>query len=232
MNPADVATVFLAGASGDTGRNVLQLLSPRDVRVRALTRSPAKRGRLRRLGADEVVVDDLLDPDDLAAAVDGTDVVISVVGSAAADIRAGGPYVDGAGAQNLLDAALTADVEAFVMESAIGVGDAPASPLAAVFDLVIGPIQEAKAATEAALRDAPLRHTILRPGILTSGPRTDAVAVADPGAKLWGAVSRADVARLLIGAPVTDAAADRTLEVVSTPAFRGRALDIDWQLPG
>jgi hypothetical protein len=58
------------------------------------------------------------------------------------------------------------------------------------------------------------------------------VAVADPGAKLWGVVSRADVARLLIGAPVTDAAADRTLEVVSTPAFRGRALDIDWQLPG
>jgi uncharacterized protein YbjT (DUF2867 family) len=232
MDPADVETVFLAGASGDTGRNVLRLLSPRSVRVRALTRSPGKQAQLHQLGADEVVVDDLLAPDDLESAVNGADIVISAVGSAATDIRSGGPYVDGTGAQHLLDAARTADVDAFVMESAIGVGEASASPLAAVFNLAIGPIQRAKAATEAALRDAPLRHTILRPGILTNGPRTDEVTVAEPGAKLWGAVSRGDIARLLIAAPVTDAAADRTFEVVSTPAFRGRALPIDWQLPG
>ena len=101
-----------------------------------------------------------------------------------------------------------------------------------MFNLVIGPIQKAKAATEAALRDAPIRHTILRPGILTDGSRTDNVTVAGPGAKLWGAVSRVDVARLLIAAPVTGAVADRTLEVVSRPTFRDRALAIDWQLPG
>jgi uncharacterized protein YbjT (DUF2867 family) len=187
---------------------------------------------LHQLGADEVVVDDVLAPDDLERAVNGADIVISAVGSAATDSRTGGPYVDGAGAQNLLHAARTADVDAFIMKSAIGVGEAPASPPAAVFNLVIGPIQRAKAATEAALRDAPLRHTILRPGILTNGPRTDEVTVAEPGAKLWGAVSLADIARLLIAAPVTDAAADRTFEVVSTPAFRGRGLPIDWQLPG
>ncbi|MDS0261067.1 NAD(P)H-binding protein [Haloarcula sp. S1CR25-12] len=232
MDSGDVDTVFLAGASGDTGQNVLRLLAPRDVRVRALTRSPAKRARLQRVGADEVVVDDLLDPDDLDSAVDGADVVISTVGSAPTDVLSGGPYVDGVGAQNLLDAALTADVDAFAMESAIGVGPEDASVLATVFDMVIGPIQRAKAATEAALREAPLRHTILRPGILTNGPRTDDVTVAEPGAKLWGAVSRADVARLLIAAPVTDAAADRTFEVVSKPAFRDRRLHIDWQLPG
>jgi len=232
MDPDDVDTVFLAGASGDTGVNVLRLLAPRDVEVRALTRSPAKREQLHNLGADEVVVDDLLDPTDLESTVDDTDVVISAVGSAMSDIRTRGPYVDGAGAQNLLDAAVTTDVKAFVMESAIGVGDEPASPLAAVFNLVIGPIQQAKAATEAALRDAPLRHTILRPGILTNGSRTDDVTVAEPGAKLWGAVSRADVARLMIAAPITGAAADRTFEVVSTPTFRERGLAIDWQLPG
>jgi uncharacterized protein YbjT (DUF2867 family) len=232
MESGDVDTVFLAGASGDTGRNVLRLLDPRDVRVRALTRSPAKRDQLYRAGADEVVVDDLLDPDDLEGAIEGADVVISAVGSGATDVPSGGPYVDGAGAQNLLDSALTADVEGFVMESAIGVGTEPASPLGTVFNLVIGPIQRAKAATEAALRDAPIRHTILRPGILTNGRRTDDVTVAEPGAKLWGAVSRADVARLMIASPVTPAAADRTLEVVSRPAFRNRARSIDWQLPG
>lgn len=232
MDPGDVDTVFLAGASGETGRNVLRLLDPRDVRVRALTHSPTKRDRLSRAGANEVVVDDLLDPDDLEGAVAGADVVISAVGSAPTDIRSGGPYVDGVGAHNLLDAAVTAGVEAFVMESAIGVGTGPASPLATVFNVVIGPIQRAKAATEAALRAAPIRHTILRPGVLTNGRRTDDVTVADPGAKLWGAVSRADVARLMIASPVTAAAADRTLEVVSRPAFPDRAVAIDWQLPG
>jgi hypothetical protein len=58
------------------------------------------------------------------------------------------------------------------------------------------------------------------------------VTVAEPGAKLWGAVSRADVARLVAAAPVTEAAADRTFEVVETPGFPGRALEVDWRLPG
>jgi uncharacterized protein YbjT (DUF2867 family) len=118
------------------------------------------------------------------------------------------------------------------MESAIGVGDDPASPLASAFDLAIGPIQRAKAETEAALRSAGVEHTILRPGILTSEPRTDRVTVAEPGAKLWGAVSRADVARIVLAAPVTPAATDRTFEVVSTPSFAGRGRRIDWRLPG
>jgi uncharacterized protein YbjT (DUF2867 family) len=148
------------------------------------------------------------------------------------DVRSDGPFVDGEGARTLLDAAVVAGVEAFVMESALGVGDDPASPLAAAFDLFIGPVQRAKAETERALREADIQHTILRPGALTNGARTDDVTVAEPGAKLWGAVSRADVARLMIAAPVTDAAADRTFEVVSTPAFPERGLAVDWRLPG
>jgi len=231
MEPSDAETVFVAGASGATGRAVLRLLGPRVPTVRALTRSPGKRPSLRRAGADEVVVDDLLDPSDLAGALDGVDAVVSTVGSGLADIRRSGPYVDGAGTEALVDAAVTAGVEAFVMESALGVGDEPASPLAAAFDLFIGPIQRAKTQAEAALRSAPVRHTILRPGVLTNGPRTDDVTVARPGAKLYGTVSRADVARLLVAAPVTDAAADETFELVERPAFPDRAVAVDWQLP-
>lgn len=231
MNPESVDTALVAGASGGTGQELLRLLSPRVPTVRALTRSAAKAEHLRRAGADEVVVDDLLAPDDLSQAVTGVDVVYSAVGSGIADVRGDGPLVDGAGAQALLHAAVDAGATAFVMESALGVGDDPASPLATAFDLAIGPIQRAKAETEAALRDAPLRHTILRPGVLTDGPRTDRVTVARPGARLWGAVSRADVARLLAAAPVTPAAADETFEVVSIPRFRDRALAVDWQLP-
>ncbi|MFB6169115.1 MAG: NAD(P)-binding oxidoreductase [Haloferacaceae archaeon] len=231
MDPESAETVLVAGASGGTGRELLRLLAPRVPTVRALTRSSEKASSLRETGADEVVVDDLLAPEDLSRAVAGVDVVYSAVGSGLGDVRSGGPLVDGAGAQALLDAAVDAGVAAFAMESALGVGDEPASPLASLFDLVIGPVQRAKAETETALRQAPIRHTVLRPGVLTNGARTDQVTVARPGARLWGAVSRADVARLLAAAPVTPAAEDETFEVVATPRFRDRALDVDWQLP-
>jgi uncharacterized protein YbjT (DUF2867 family) len=228
----DYETAFVAGASGATGRAVLRLLGPRVSTVRALTTSPGARDALLAAGADEVVVDDLLDPRDLPGALAGVDVVISAVGSTPLEVWTADRLVDGAGVQTLLDAAVDAGVEAFVMESALGVGDDPASQLATAFDLAIAPVQRAKAESERALRAAPVRHTILRPGVLTNGPRTDDVTVARPGAKLYGSVSRADVARLLVAAPATPAAADDTFEVVSTPSFPDRALEVEWRLPG
>lgn len=231
MNSDDVDTVLVAGATGGTGREVLRRAGPRVETVRALTRSPGATADLRAAGADEVAVDDLLDPDDLAAAVEGVDAVISAVGTAPSAIRDGPPFVDGAGNRALLEAAVDAGVDAFVMESAIGVGPEPASPLASAFDAFIGPLQEAKAEAEAAVRDAPVRHTVLRPGVLTNGRRTGLVSTAEPGEKLWGTVSRADVAWLMTAAPTTGGAANRTLEVVSTPQFPDRGVDVDWTLP-
>ncbi len=224
-------TVLVAGASGGTGRELLRLLASRVPTVRALTSSPGKRSTLRAAGADEVVVADLLESRDLSQAVQGADAVVSAVGSDLSDVLGSGPFVDGEGNQRLLEAALGAGVESFVMESAIGVGDGPASPLASAFDLFIGPIQRAKARAEDAVRSAPVRHTILRPGVLTNGARTDAVTVARPGPRLWGTVSRADVARLLAAAPTTPGAADETFEVVARPRFPDSAAPVEWSLP-
>ncbi len=232
MDPTDVETVFVAGASGGTGRALLPLLGPRVGTVRALTRSPEKRSTLREAGADEVVVDDLLAPEDLAGALEGVDAVLSAVGSGPRALFEGGRLVDGEGTVNLLEAAVDSGVGAFVMESALGVGEEPRSAMGTAFDLLIRPIQEAKAEAEAAVREAPVSHTVLRPGILTNGARTDDVAVAEAGARLWGTVSRRDVARLMAAAPVTPAAANRTFDVVSWPPFRDRRLSVDWRLPG
>ena len=231
MDTDDLDTVLVAGATGGTGREIVRLIGSRVDTVRALTRSADAAPDLRAAGADEVVVDDLLDPDGLAAAVDGVDAVISAVGSTASAVRGGPPFVDGVGNRALLTAAVEAGVDAFVMESAIGVGPEPASALARAFDGFIGPLQRAKGEAEAAIRDAAIRHTIFRPGILTNGRRTDLVTTAEPGAKLWGTVSRADVARIMTAAPTTAAAANRTFEVVSTPRFRDRGTDVDWTLP-
>ncbi|OYR51779.1 3-beta hydroxysteroid dehydrogenase [Halorubrum sp. Ea1] len=231
MDPTDIDAVLVAGATGGTGREVLRRVGRQVDTVRALTRSAGATADLRAAGADEVAVDDLLDPSDLAAAVEGVDAVISAVGSTSSTVRSGPPFVDGAGNRALVEAAVDAGVDALVMESAIGVGPEPSSPLASAFDAFIGPLQEAKGEAEAALRDAPIRHTVLRPGILTNGRRTGLVTTAEPGARLWGTVSRADVAWLMAAAPTTEGAADRTFEVVSTPRFPDRGVDVNWTLP-
>ncbi|NHN46377.1 SDR family oxidoreductase [Halostella sp. JP-L12] len=233
MTDSDIDRLLVAGASGGTGREVLRLLAPRPVTVQALTRSPERRQSLRAAGADEVVVGDLFDPGDARRAVEGADAVVSAVGSGARDLLSPGEFVDGRGNRTLLDAAVAEGVAAFVMESALGVGTGPASWLGSVFDAVIGPIQRAKAGAEAAIREAPVRHIILRPGVLTNGRRTDEVRVARPGASLWGAVSRADVAHLLAAAPWTPAAANETFEVVGPcGGGRGDRVAVDWRLPG
>lgn len=115
------------------------------------------------------------------------------------------------------------------MESALDIGDDPASPLAALFDAVIWPIQRPKGETEAVLWVADLEHTTPRPGV-DRRPRTDTAQVAPPDATLWGAVSRADVARLVAAAPWIPTATDRTFEVVDDPFFRGRSdlVAVDW----
>ena len=231
MTTHDVDAVLVAGATGGTGREVLRRAGSRVETVRALTRSPGATADLRAAGADEVAVDDLLDPSNLVAAVEGIDAVISAVGTAPSAVRDGPPFVDGAGNRALLNAAVDAGVDAFVMESAIGVGPEPASPLASAFDAFIGPLQKAKGEAEAAIRDAPIRHTILRPGVLTNGRRTGLISTAEPGEKLWGTVSRADVAWLMTAAPTTEGAANRTFEVVSTPRFPDRGVDVNWTLP-
>lgn len=232
-------TVLLAGAGGKTGREVLARLTATDHRVRALTRSDAKVDRLERAGADEVVVGDLLDEADAERAVEGADAVVTCVGSTPVEVLGqaarGGELVDGRGNANLVEAAARAGVDRFVMQSSLGVGDDRASLMAWSFRLLVGPAVRAKTRAERALGESGLTYTVLRPGVLTNRGVTGDVRVADAPAGLWGLVSRADVARLLVAALHTPDAADRTLEVVWNPLVADRAptdgADIDWHHP-
>lgn len=228
--PADVDRVLVAGATGRTGRRVVSDLVDRPVTVRGLTRSQGAAARLRRRGADEVAVGDLLDPADAAAAVADVDAVLTCVGSTPLEVYRADEHVDGRGNRNLLGAAVDGDVSAFVMLSSLGTGTEPSSLQARLFRRAVGPVVAAKAETERALRDAPIRHTILRPGLLLSyGPAGARVAEAEAG--LWGAVTRGTIAGLVAAAPFTTAAGNRTFEVAWNPLQRDLGLAIDWQLP-
>lgn len=226
-----IETVLVAGASGRTGREVLTRLAGTDLQVRALTRDAGKADRLTTMGADETVVGDLFDTDDTARAVEGIDAVVTCVGSTGPELLRADRFVDGAGNRNLVRAADEAGVERFVMESSLGVDEDRASWMARTFRVTIRPVLGAKAVAEAAIREADPTYTILRPGVLLAGGPTDDVQVAEAGSGLWGAVSRADVARLLVASLFTPEVENRTLEVVRNPLQRDRAEPIEWRHP-
>lgn len=70
--------LLLTGSNGRTGRAVLQALDARGAAVRAFVRDGAQADGLRRIGADEVVVGDMLDPASIRAAVAGCDAVVHI----------------------------------------------------------------------------------------------------------------------------------------------------------
>jgi len=115
-------TVLVAGASGQLGRHVASELRRRGIRVRALSRDPARlAGRV-----DEAVRGDLLDPLSLRAACAGVDAVFSCAG-ASMDLttmrdRRGPLEVDWGGNRNLLAAARAAGAGRFAYVSVFGGG--------------------------------------------------------------------------------------------------------------
>ncbi|MFC6903900.1 SDR family oxidoreductase [Halalkalicoccus tibetensis] len=220
-----IETVLVAGASGKTGRELLNLLRTTGLSVRAMTRDPGKVDQLERLGADEVIVGNLLEQADADRAVSGVDAVLCAVGTKPGLGALTGPFVDGQGVMTLADAASEAGVEHFVFESSLGVGDAKAGlPLPA--RLLIRPILRAKDRSESHLRESGLTYTILRPGMLTDdAPSGDAV-VGEGGDSVSGRISRADVARLMVAAPFTPEAAGRTLEIAGRDGLRGTPTNV------
>ena len=225
--------VLVAGATGQTGRLVLDALAETPFVVRALTRDSDAEDGLRTRGADEVVVGDLLDKDDAKEAVLEVDAIVSTVGVAAGLETIRGNLVDGTGVENLVDAATAGGVQRFVLTSSIGVGDSKGGlPLSLRAILTAAGVLSAKERGEERLRDAPLDHTIVRPGALTDGPATDEVLVGEGGDSVCGSIPRADVANVLVRSLFTTQTENRTFEIVSRPGLRGRPnrlVDIQWQ---
>ncbi|WP_416840610.1 SDR family oxidoreductase [Haloferax sp. DFSO52] len=224
--------VLVAGAAGRTGRLVLDALADSPFVVRALTRDSDAKDALRANGADEVVVGDLLDPDDAREAVLEVDAIVSTVGASASLETIRGDIVDGAGVVNLVDAATASGVQRLVLTSSIGVGDSKDGlPLSVRAILTAAGVLSAKQRGEDRLREAPLDHTIIRPGALTDAPATDDVLVGEGGDSVRGSIPRADVANVLVKSLFTTSTENRTFEIVSRPGLRGRPdrlVDVHW----
>jgi putative NADH-flavin reductase len=190
--------LLVAGASGRTGRLLVERALEHGHEVTALVRDatafPDPPERLK------VVVGDVLAPETLAPAIAGQDAVVSVI--APRPRNSGRVYVEGM--RNLADAAARAGVRRFVAVSAEGAG-AGGSRLPAAYRLVmlipvVARLYPAIAHMEADLRVRDdLDWTVVRPPILTNGPRTGGYrvvrgAVVPRGLRL----PRADLADFLL----------------------------------
>jgi len=188
-----VSTIFLAGASRGVGREIACCLKQQSLSVKALLRTEADPTELERIGI-EVVKGDALNATEVEGAMLGgnpSDAVISTIGGLPKD----GQRPDYWGNKNLIDAAIKAGVQKFILISSIGSGSsAPALPPQALETL--GPVLGEKDKAERYLSESKLTYTIIRPGGLKSLPATgDGVLTEDP--TVAGTIHRADVAQLV-----------------------------------
>lgn len=142
--------VLIAGGTGRLGTRVVELLTNRQMRVRVLTRDPA---RAKHLDSDlvEVIEGDVRNPSTLVPAVAGVSTVISSI-HGFDDPTSSPEATDRDGNRNLIDAAKSAGVDHFVLVS--GYRSTPDHPLS---------LARAKYAAEQVLKGSGLSWTIVRP---------------------------------------------------------------------
>jgi uncharacterized protein YbjT (DUF2867 family) len=190
--------VLVVGATGSIGRRVVTAAARHGLAVRALARDV---DRARHLLPDaEVVPGDLTDPDGLAAAVADVDAVVFTHGSASRAYE----EVDYGGVTGVLRALRGRRARIALMTS-INVTRTDAGAYQGLMDW--------KRRSERLVRASGLPYTIVRPGWFDmTGPGDDRLVLAQ-GDRGSGAVTREQVAEVLVQALLSDTAAGRTFEL-------------------
>jgi uncharacterized protein YbjT (DUF2867 family) len=153
-NALDDRLVVLLGGSGFFGAHIAQELLGRGARLRIASRHPERAFNLRplaKLGQFQRVRCDVTKPASIAAAMEGADAAVYLVGSFSGDLRA--LHVEGA--RLAAEAARKAGASAFVHVSALGANKQADAGYAST-----------KALGEEAVRSAFKQATILRPSVL------------------------------------------------------------------
>lgn len=208
------AIVLVAGATGRTGRLVLEQLR-RDPRfaIRPMARDVA--AARKNIGADYAwVAGDVTKPETLGPALAGVNLVLVTIGGTERSGPNSPEFVDYGGVKNLTDAARAAGVRQLVLESSMGVGSG-GGLLGMMLNLLSGDALKWKAKGEAHLRASGVPYTIVRPGGLTDDPGGQTGIALQQGDEGSGRISRADVAAVMIAALDNPAALRKTFEVIS-----------------
>jgi uncharacterized protein YbjT (DUF2867 family) len=210
-SPPPVANgVLVAGASGQTGKLIVEQLVAEGYTVRALVREPGKASGTFPAGV-QLVAGDVKDPASLAPAMAGMTWVISAVGAKSGKGPDRPEMIDYQGVKNLVDAARAAKIRQFVLVSSRGVTQDD-NPLNKMF----GDVLKWKLKGEDALRASGIPYTVVRPGGLLNAPGRQKTVVFEQGDRASSAettIARADVADICVQALKYPEARNRTFEV-------------------
>jgi putative NADH-flavin reductase len=196
-----VATVLIIGASRGIGLEAVKAALEAGHSVRALARS-ALRIRVEHAKLEKMA-GDALQMATVKRALSRVDVVIQSLGvSAGPEIIFEPTRLFSKATRVLVTAMEEAQVKRLICVTGFGAGDSRGHGgllYNAAFHLVPGRLYDDKDVQERIVRRSKLDWVIVRPVILTEGPKTNAYrALVDPRDWACGFISRADVANFLI----------------------------------
>jgi putative NADH-flavin reductase len=196
-----MSTVLIVGASKGIGLETVRLALKAGYSVRALSRSTTAirlhDPKLEKLNGDA------LDRNTIERALLGVDAVIQTLGVLLApELIFSGTDLFSSATRILVDAMEASEVRRLICVTGFGAGDSRGRGgliYNTALCLFLGGIYSDKDVQERIIRRSRLDWTIVRPTILTNGPRTGAYRIL-VDADLWtsGFVSRADVADFLV----------------------------------
>ncbi|MEH2299617.1 MAG: NAD(P)H-binding protein [Nostoc sp.] len=201
---------FVAGATGETGRRIVQELIARNIPVRALVRDVEKaRGILS--PEVELVVGDVLQPESMTAGL-GDSTVLLVASGAKPSFDPTGPYkVDFEGTKNLVDAAKVKGIDHFVFVSSLCTSQF-FHPLNLFWLILVW-----KKQAEEYIQKSGLTYTIVRPGGLKNEDNLDAIVMQSADTLFDGSIPRQKVAQVAVEALFEADARNKLVEIVAKP---------------
>lgn len=197
--------VLVAGANGQVGMQIVELLIEKDHEVLAMVQEASQGEELRKLGA-KIVVADLTQT--VGFAVEGCEAVVFAAKSKSDnedDIMA----VERDGLVKMIEACENNAVERFVFVSQMGTRHPEKVEGTAQVHL------RAKAESEQRLKKSNLNYTIVRHGMLNNDPESGMVIIKEDLRGTSGQITRVDLAHTVAEALENEHTYHRELEVIN-----------------
>ncbi|WP_414542708.1 NAD(P)H-binding protein [Nostoc sp. CCY0012] len=199
---------FVAGATGETGRRIVQELVARNIPVRALVRDVEKARAILPPEA-ELVMGDVLQTESLNIALGDSTVVLCATG-AKPSFDPTGPYkVDFEGTKNLVEASKAKGIEHFVLVSSLCTSQL-FHPLNLFWLILVW-----KKQAEEYIQKSGLTYTIVRPGGLKNEDNTDSIVMQGADTLFDGSIPRQKVAQVCVESLFEPAARNKIVEIVA-----------------
>lgn len=203
--------VLVAGATGTTGKKIVQLLkSSQYFEPIAMVRNEKQQAEFLAYNV-KTVMGDL--EQDISHSTKDIDKVIFAAGSGGKKVIA----VDQEGAKKLIRASETSNVKKFVMLSSMG-ADQPES------QSELQDYLQAKHNADEFLKASHLNYAIVRPGSLTNNQGQGKIKLAQ-SLRQQGEISREDVAQTLVRSLHDDTANHAVFEILEGDTLIGKAME-------